>query len=96
MGWDKALPGDLMDAVEKAMGLKKGQSMVIIGRIQLIDVRKEPLGRMIAEPDYGKRECVREGFPDMSPDEFVEFFCRSHTGCFPDRIITRLEFEKLR
>lgn len=95
LGWEKAKPGDLMDAVEKAMGLKKGERMVILGRIRLIDVRFEPLGQMIADRVYGKREVVREGFPNMSPDEFVAFFCQSHTGCWPARVITRLEFEKL-
>ena len=37
-------------------------------------------------------EVRREGFPEMTPAEFVEFFCRSHSGCTADRPLTRLEF----
>jgi hypothetical protein len=88
--------GDVLKVVEKAMGLKKGQSMVVLGQIQLIDVRREQLCRMlIGGQDYGRRECIREGFPDMTPAEFVDFFCKTHAGCFPEREITRLEFVRL-
>ena len=37
-------------------------------------------------------EVRREGFPEMTPAEFVEFFCRSHSGCTADLPLTRLEF----
>lgn len=94
LGWENARAGDILDAVEKAMGLKKGQSMVQIGQIRLVDVRREPLNRILLGT-YGKQECIREGFPDMTPEQFIEFFCRSHAGCFPEREITRLEFEKM-
>lgn len=95
LGWKKAVAGDLMKAVEKAMGLKKGQSQVIIGQIKIINARLEPLNRMLLDQAYGVEEVRREGFPHMTPEEFVAFFCRTHTGCFPEREITRLEFGKL-
>lgn len=95
MGWEKAEAGDLLRAVKKAMGLKKGEKMEGIGFVKLIDVRREPLRRMIDDPAYGAEEVRREGFPDMTPEAFVEFFCSTHTGCFPEREITRIEFEKV-
>lgn len=95
LGWEKAKEGDEMRAVEKAMGLKKGESQVVIGSIMLLSARRERLDRMITEYAYGCLECMREGFPEMNPEQFVDFFCRSHTGCFPEREITRLEFVKL-
>jgi hypothetical protein len=94
VGWEKAKAGDPMKAVEKAMGLKKGQAMVIIGQIEIIDARRERLDRMITDRAYGIEEVKREGFPDMSPEDFIAFFCRTHAGCFPEREITRLEFVK--
>lgn len=37
----------------------------------------------------------RMGFPDMTPAEFVEFFCASHAGCTPETEVNRIEFEYL-
>lgn len=99
VGWEHAKAGDEMKAVEKAMGLKAGESMVIIGCIKIISVRREPLRRLLDDLDYGFAETVREGFPEGHPchwpSKFVDFFCRTHSGCFPEREITRLEFVKL-
>ena len=47
---------------------------------------------MLDDLKYGRDEVRREGFPEMTPAEFVAFFCASHSGCFPDRPLTRLEF----
>jgi hypothetical protein len=95
MGWIAARADHEISAVRKAMGLKKGEKVDRLGTIRLVDVRREPLNRMVLDPAYGRAEVRREGFPNMTPEEFVEFFCRSHTGCFPEREITRLEFIKL-
>ena len=63
-----------------------------MGDIRLVSVRQEPLQRMLDDLKYGRDEVRREGFPEMTPAEFVAFFCASHSGCFPDRPLTRLEF----
>lgn len=94
MGWLTAKAGDTMKAVEKAMGLKKGETMKVIGHIRVIDVRQEPLNQILLGA-YGQQEVKREGFPNWTPEQFVEFFCRTHTGCFPEREITRIEFERV-
>lgn len=95
LGWDKLKDGEVLRAVEKAMGLKKGEQMKPLASILVVSARPERLDRMTTEPRYGIKECRREGFPDMVPAQFVEFFCRSHTGCFPERVVTRIEFKKL-
>jgi len=95
IGWETAKAGEVLRAVEKGMGLKKGEKVKPLAMIVLADVRVERLDRILSEPSYGRAEVRREGFPDMTPEQFVEFFCRSHSGCFPEREITRLEFKKL-
>lgn len=92
IGWRFARPHDRVQAVVQAMGLKKGQRVERLCVIELAIVSRERLRRLIDEPAYGRRECVREGFPHLTPEQFVEFFCASHAGCTPDTEVTRLEF----
>lgn len=44
--------------------------------------------------EYGRREVIREGFPDLTPAEFVAMYCR-HNGCTPETVVTRLAFSYL-
>ena len=94
LGWEGIKAGDTLRAVKKCMGLKKGEKMEALGHLRVISVRREPLRRMIDDRAYGVLECQREGFPQMTTKDFVQFFCDTHTGCFPEREITRIEFEK--
>jgi hypothetical protein len=91
MRWDNVKAGDVLMGVEKAMGLKKGEKMVRLGPIRVTDARSEPLQRMIDEPDYGKAEAAKEGFPQLSGAEFVEMFCR-HAKCTPAYAPKRIEY----
>lgn len=95
MGWLDAKAGDVLLAVEKAMGLGKGGKVKKLGLIRLVDVRREGLWRMILEPEYGYEEVRREGFPEMAPNGFVSFFCKGHKGCTPSSEVTRIVFEKI-
>lgn len=52
-------------------------------------VRRERLNEITAD------EVLAEGFPQMSPAEFVEFFCATHKGCTPDSEVTRIEWTYL-
>jgi hypothetical protein len=36
-----------------------------------------------------------EGFPQMTPDEFVSFFCITPRGCTPGTEITRIQWTYL-
>jgi len=89
LGWLKLRAGDELVAVRKAMGLKPGEKVHRLANLSVIAVRREPLGAIYDE------DVVREGFPHMTTDEFIEFFCRSHKGCTPDTIITRIAFERI-
>ena len=95
MGWQNLKAGDILQAVEKAMGLKKGESVKVLGMIRVQDVRREALRRMIDDREYGILECRREGFPQMTTKGFVEFFCDGHKGCIPGSIVTRIEFDRI-
>ena len=58
----------------------------------MIDVRREPLSRLLDDATYAAGEIVAEGFPMMTAAAFVLMFCRTH-GCQADDRVTRIEFE---
>jgi hypothetical protein len=91
--WAKALkPGDLVCAVEKSQGIKKG-GLVRLGVIRVVSVRVQALNEMLTdERPFDDREEAREGFPEMSPEQFVAMFCQ-HMGGDSNQTVTRIEFE---
>lgn len=91
MGWKNLKPGDRLRAVRKAMGLKKGEKVHVLGDIEVVSVRRELLVALYSEPNG----TAREGFPAMSPSEFIHFFCASHAGCTLASIVTRIEFRRV-
>lgn len=95
MGWLKAKTGDVVIAVEKAQGLKKGEKVKVLDAIELVDVRSEPLRRMLDDLTYGAVEVRREGFPKLTPAQFAAFFCKTHKGCTLDEPIRRIEYKRL-
>lgn len=96
LGWKNLKPGDRLQAVEKCMGLKPGEKIKRLGVIEVLDVRREPLNRMIERHSYGQTECKREGFPTYTPAFFVNFFCKSHPGCKSNTVITRIRFRHVK
>ena len=94
-GWWNAKAGELLQGCEKCQGLGPGGKIVKLDVIELVDAREEPLRRMIDEPEYGADECRREGFPDMSPAEFVAFWCAGHKKTTPESTVMRLQFKYL-
>lgn len=92
LGWENLQPGQVLQAIEKGQGLKKGERVKVMDTIRALSVRRERLDRMITEPVYGAEECRREGFPELTAQQFVDKFCRSHRRCMPETIITRIEF----
>ena len=92
-GWRFLKPGDLIQAVEKARGLKNGEKVRPLAVLRVIDVRVEPLSRLITDPIYGEDELPREGFPCWSLNEFVEMFRRTHDLESGSDDVTRIEFE---
>lgn len=73
LGWTRLKAGDHIQPVVKGMGLRKGESPEKIGGpITVVDVRRERLC------DITPAECVLEGFPEMTPAQFVQMFRASH------------------
>lgn len=88
LGWDNLKRGDILNGCEKCQGLKKGEKVVKLGQIRIKHVTKQRLNLVTLE------DCTREGFPKMSPVEFVRFFCQ-HNKCEPYTLVNRIEFEYL-
>lgn len=57
--------------------------------VEVLDVRRERLDTITPE------EVRAEGFPDITPSQFVDFFCHSHVGCTPDSTVTRIQWRYL-
>ncbi len=88
LGWRFLEPGDILNGCEKCQGLKKGERIVKLGQIRILSTDWQPLANITAE------DCAREGFPGMTPAEFVFFFCWANS-CKRDVMVNRIEFEYL-
>lgn len=88
IGWETLKPGAVLLAVEKAMGLRKGEKQVQLGALEVVSVRRERLDAIIPE------DVIAEGFPEMSCADFVRFFAAGH-GCADDAEVTRIEFRRV-
>lgn len=88
LGWKRLKAGDRLRGCVKCMGLRKGESPEVLGEIEVVSVRREPLSAIVAE---GQAGADREGFPAMGPRDFVRMFCE-HMGGDEDQEVTRIEF----
>lgn len=88
-GWTNLEPGTLIQPVEKAMGLKKGEKVKKIGGLIRILSNQSQVIRDMQEPDLHL-----EGFPEMNIDEFIEMYCKAN-NVRPSDICNRIEFEYL-
>jgi hypothetical protein len=88
-GWLMLRAGDKLTLCPKVMGFRRGQHPERIVDVEIVSVRREPLNA-ITEADV-----IAEGFPEMTPGEFVSFFCGTHKGCTPDTDVTRIEWRYL-
>lgn len=89
LGWWDVEPGEMIRAIEKGRGLKKGEKVRQLAEICVVYPRRERLG------DITQEDVVLEGFPDMTPDQFVKMFCKAHAskGITGNTIVNRIEFE---
>ena len=92
LGWGDLKKGDRVNACVKCRGLKKGERVEKICVIEIVSNRPQVLGALLFSPRYGAMECVLEGFPEMTPEEFFQFFCRTHRGCDSETKVNRIEF----
>lgn len=88
-GWWNLKAGDRIRAVEKAMGLKKGEKMKALGIIEVVSVRKEPLCMM------EDNDCPREGFPHMRAWEFIAMLIKHYKIEHSSVEVNRIEFKRV-
>lgn len=87
-GWHFLEPGDEICAVEKAMGLRKGEKINRLAMIRIKSTRFEPLNEIT------QSDVIAEGFPYLSPEEFVQMLA-DHYKIPPHVTVNRIEFEYL-
>ena len=89
-------PGQRFWAIVKGQGLKKGEKVERICELECVSNTPERIDALL-DPytaTRNRREVDMEGFPEMSPADFVAFFCKGH-HCREDQIINRIEFKYL-
>ena len=89
LGWNNLEIGDTIQAVEKCQGLKKGQKIKRLCKLKIISNRPTILVNVT------KNDCIKEGFPNMSPLEFIEMFCKE-MKCSPYTVVNRIQFKYIR
>ncbi len=84
-GWAYVRPGERITLCRKVMG-RRGEPLVRIVDVRVVSVRREPLERVDAA------DVAREGFPGMSPAEFISTFFVDAQGIAPTDLVTRIEW----
>lgn len=87
VGWQVLKPGDLLTLCPKVRGRRAGEPLERIVTVEVVSIRREQLDHITPE------DVVAEGFPDMTPTEFVEFFTATHRGVTASTEITRVEWQ---
>lgn len=94
-GWRFLKPGDRLTLCRKVMGRKPGEPLVRLAEVEVVDVRREPVGMMLpswGRWDYGRAEVALEGFPGMDPAEFVRRYFTAAQGMAEEDSVTRIEW----
>lgn len=89
VGWRILRAGDQLILCRKVMGRRRGEPLERIVNVEVVSVRREPLDAITAE------DVAAEGFPHMTPAQFVSFFCATHRGCNPRTEVSRIEWRYL-
>lgn len=86
LAWWDLNPGEIIKAVERTRGLKKGEKINQLALIRIISIREEPLN--IVNED----ELIKEGFPEMTTTEFITMLSEYYKVP-PSTSFNRIEFE---
>lgn len=88
-GWRMLRAGDQLTLCRKVMGRRGGEPLERIVNVEVVSVRRERLDAITPA------DVAAEGFPQMTPAQFVEFFCSTHRGCGPGTEVARIEWQYL-
>ncbi len=92
LGWATLKPGTQLTLCRKVMGRKRAdgtvEPLVRVAEVEVVSVRREPLDAIQAG------DTAREGFPDWTGGQFVDFFCKA-MKCTPGTWVTRIEWRYL-
>jgi hypothetical protein len=105
LGWKFLKPGDTLTLCEKVMGRKKGEPLVRLAEVEVVDVRRELLGEIttadiekegvsadtICGGTYRTIDQVRYGLTEY---DWLNWFCRE-MRCTAGTEITRIEWRYL-
>lgn len=84
-GWLSLKAGDQLALCPKYRGVRRADRELLTV-VDVLAVRREPLQAISAS------DVVAEGFPSLTPEQFVEFFCATHRGVEPTSEVTRIEW----
>lgn len=70
--WTNLKPGDRLTLIEKGMGLKKGEKQTVLVDVEIVS------NDIVRLRDITQADIDAEGFPHLTPDEFVTFWIDSH------------------
>lgn len=85
-GWWFLKPGDVLCAVEKAMGLRKGEKVKRLAMLRVVSTGPERLNDITSE------DVVREGFPGWTTGMFIKMLV-DHYRVDYGETVNRIEFE---
>lgn len=88
LGWETLESGEVVMAVVKGQGLKKGEKVEKIHAIEITRVTFERLNTIT------RGEVAREGFPEMGVSGFIKKFCEMNS-CADNALVTRIAFKHL-
>jgi hypothetical protein len=94
VGWRCLKCGQILCGVRRRIGIGRGNKVVRLGYIEVMEVSKEPLNAVL-DVVYGPSECKREGFPEMRPLEFVRLFSKNNGNWLPTVPVTRIAFRHI-
>lgn len=75
-GWLRLQAGDQLALCPKYRGVRRADRELIV-IVDVVGVRREPLEAI------SPADVAAEGFPGLTPAEFVDFFCSTHRGSSP-------------
>jgi len=100
--WKNLKPGDVLMGCEQCQGLGKGGKVVRMGPIVILETNIEPLDDIIRrpmrtinpcalQPVWWSDETTLEGFPELTPVQFIKMFCEMN-DCEPETEINNILF----